>query len=134
MGPAGIRSWATLIARQHEKALLATTMAKIRSMPAREGSRGRTISVAQERIPAGPTHALLEDLRRRGFGPVWVARELDYGTSVFHLSGAARRVAEAVADLHARVGDLTAPDAGRNRRVPLLRELLAARGDGQRAG
>jgi hypothetical protein len=113
-------------------------MAKIRSMPAREGSRGRTISVAQERIPAGPTHALLEDLRRRGFGPVWVARELDYGTSVFHLSGAGRRVtrrvAEAVADLHARAGDLTVPDASRNRRVPPLRELLAARGDGQRAG
>ena len=43
-----------------------------------------------------------------------------------------RRVAEAVADLHARVGDLTAQEVGRNRRVPPLRELLAAR-DEQRA-
>ena len=106
-------------------------MTKIRSMPTRQGSRGRSVTVAQERIPAEPTHALLEDLRRRGFGPVWVARELDYGTSVFHLSGTGRRitrrVAEAVADLHARVGDLTAPEVGRNRRVPPLRELLAAR-------
>ena len=127
---------ADLIARQHERALLATTMTKIRSMPTRQGSRGRSVTVAQERIPAEPTHALLEDLRRRGFGPAWVARELDYGTSVFHLSGTGRqitrRVAEAVADLHARVGDLTAPEVGRNRRVPPLRDLLAAR-DEQRA-
>ncbi len=118
-----------LIARQHEKALLATTMARIRAMPTRTGSRGRTVTVSQERVGAAPTHALLADLRARGFGPVWVARELDYGTSVFHLSGAGqtitRRVAEAVEDLYRRVGNLTAPPGGHNRHVPPLIELLS---------
>ena len=117
-----------LIARQHERALLATTMARINAMPTRTGSRGRTVTVNQQRVDAAATHALLDDLRDRGFGPTWVARELDYGTSVFHLSGAGqtitRRVAEAVEDLHRRVGGLTAPRGGYNRRVPPLKDLL----------
>jgi hypothetical protein len=125
-----------VIARQHEKALRATTIAKINAMPTRAGSRGRTVTVGLERIDAAPTLAQLQDLRDRGFGPTWVARELDYGTSVFHLSGnggrtISRRVAEAVEDLHRRVGNLTAPPRTRTRRLPPLNDLLAQQ---QRAG
>jgi Type III restriction enzyme, res subunit/Helicase associated domain/Helicase conserved C-terminal domain len=118
-----------LIGRQHDKALRAVTLAAVRAMPARTGSRGREVSAGTERIDAGPTIALLQDLRDRGFGPAWVARELDYATHVFHLSGnrarISRRVAGAVRDLHQRTGDLKAPPRQARRALPPLSELLA---------
>ena len=119
-----------LVARQHDKAIRAVTMDTIRAMPARTGSRGRAVTVDMECIDAQPTVALLQDLRDRGFGPCWVARELDYATSVFHLTGrrsskVRRRVADAVAALHQRTGDLHAPPRQASKAVPPLEELLA---------
>jgi hypothetical protein len=119
-----------LIARQHDGLIRATTLKMVDQARTRTGSRGRLASVGGERIPIGPTRELLADLAARGFGASWVTRELGYATTNFLGPDSAqvtRRVAERVAALHARVGDLVAPRAYRNQRVPRLAELLRAR-------
>ncbi len=119
-----------LIAAQHDAALRAITIAMVASAPARTGSRGRAVTIGGERIPIGPTKALLADLASRGFGASWVTRELGYATTQFLGPDSAmvtRRVAGQVADLHARVGDLAAPKTYRNQKVPRLAQLQRSR-------
>jgi superfamily II DNA or RNA helicase len=121
---------ADVIARQHDAAIDAVTIDMVRSMPARTGSRGRTVSVGGERVPAAPTRARIADLQARGFGMSWITRELGYATTQFlgpDSSLVTRRVADQVADLHARTGNLTAPPHGRNQKVPRLAELQRSR-------
>jgi superfamily II DNA or RNA helicase len=116
-----------LIAARYEALLRAIDIDRVRAAPARTGSRGRTVTIGGERIPIGPTKALLADLHSRGFGATWVARELGYATTQFLGADSGmvtRRVADRVAGLHARVGDLTAPTAYRNQKVPRLAQLL----------
>lgn len=115
---------ATHVERDHAAALLALTLEQvITAGGSAAGSRGRPISENQQRIPAGPTWVLLDDLRARGFGPGWVCRELGYASAstVFGRVLITRRVADRIADLHARTGDLTAP----HRSPPRLADLQA---------
>lgn len=117
-----------IIAAAHDLALRAVTAEMLRSAPTRTGSRGRTVTRAADRVPAGPTRELLADLASRGFGPNWVARELGYATLQFAGPGAltvTRRIADQVQDLHARTGNLIAPRAYRNQKIPSLARLLA---------
>ncbi|HEX6524656.1 MAG TPA: hypothetical protein VF070_32325 [Streptosporangiaceae bacterium] len=117
-----------IIARQHDAAIAAVTIEMIRSLPTRTGSRGRTMSVGGERVPIGPTKALTTDQQSRGFGTSWITRELGYTTTQFlgpDPGMVTRRVAEQVAGLHARTGDLTAKTR-RTLNIPPLAELLAA--------
>jgi hypothetical protein len=123
-----------IIARQHDAAIGAITIDMVKSVPTRDGSRGRAVSIGGERVPIGPAKAQIADLQRRGFGMSWITRELGYATTQFlgpDNSMVTRRIAEKVADLHARVGDLAAPPHGRNQKVPRLAELLAASGKQQ---
>jgi superfamily II DNA or RNA helicase len=127
-----------LIGERHDRLLRAVTVEMIRTAPnTRTGSRGRAVSKGGERIPAGPTRALLEDLKARGFGSTWVARELGYATSQFSLGSdsgmVTRRVADQVAALHSRVGHLMMQRSRRNEKVPRLAELLNSPGS-RRAG
>lgn len=113
------------ISARHEAAVLAVTPAMCASVPTRVGSRGRVRAASSEQVPAAPTRRLLEDLASRGFGPAWVARELGYDRKVqIGHDKVLRRMAEAVADLHARVGDLVAPPTSGRRMPPPLAELL----------
>jgi hypothetical protein len=122
---------AQVIAAEHADALLAVTIDTLQSAGRlRAGSRGRTVTVGAERIPIEPTRRQLADLKRRGFGINWVARELGYATTEIitpHQRTVTRRVAEQVADLHGRVGDLIAPKAYATQKVPPLNELLRIR-------
>ena len=120
-----------VIAAKHADALLAVTIDTLQSAGrTRVGSRGRTATVGAERIPVEPTRRQLDDLKRRGFGANWVARELGYSTTEIitpHQRTVTRRVAEQVADLHDRAGDLIAPKAYATQKVPPLDELLQIR-------
>ncbi len=122
---------AEVIAAKHAGALLAVTIDTLQSAGrTRAGSRGRTATVGGERIPIEPTRRLMADLKRRGFGANWVARELGYATTEIitpHQAMVTRRVAEQVASLHGRVGDLVAPKAYATQKVPPLDELLRIR-------
>lgn len=114
------------VERSHEELLLQVTAEMCETAAStRVGSRGRLTSIDNERIPAGPTWEILNDLASRGFGNNWVARELGYaGGLQLRRDTVTRRIAEQVAALAERVGDLRSP-VGRNRRVPPLAELLA---------
>jgi superfamily II DNA or RNA helicase len=115
----------TALERTHDQAIRALTVEDCQAVDDRVGSRGRLVTSANERIPAGPTWQLLDDLDRRGFGPHWVARELGYTNGMqIGRQVVSRRVADQVQALHTRVGDLTYPRVG-NRRVPALADLLA---------
>jgi superfamily II DNA or RNA helicase len=119
-----------LIAARHDRLLRAITIQMVQSAPTRTGSRGRAVTIGGERVPIGPTKVLLADFASRGFGASWVTRELGYATTQFlgpDSGMVTRRVADQVADLHARVGDLTAPRAYRNQKVPRLAQLLRSR-------
>jgi superfamily II DNA or RNA helicase len=122
---------AEVIAAKHAGALMAVTMDTLQSAGrTRAGSRGRAATVGAERIPVEPTRRLLADLKRRGFGANWVARELGYATTEIitpHQWTVTRRVADQVAGLHDCVGDLIAPKAYRTQKVPPLDELLRIR-------
>jgi hypothetical protein len=117
--------WRTL-SREHEQAILAVTAAQCQTAAtSRVGSRGRAVAADTEQIDARPTWAILDDLKSRGFGMLWVSRELGYiGGMQIRRDVISCRVAEQVAALAARVGDLTYPRIG-NRRVPPLADLLA---------
>lgn len=125
----GTGQWET-IRREQEAAILATTAEMCTGVDDRVGSRGRSTTTANELVAVGPTLRLLERLAERGFGRSWVSRELGYAGSL-QLGDrvVTRRLAAAVADLAERVGDLRAPELPRNRTVPPLEELLAARED-----
>jgi superfamily II DNA or RNA helicase len=125
------------IARQHDAAIRVITVDMVKSAPTRAGSRGRAVSIGGERIPIGPTKTLIADLQSRGFGMSWITRELGYATTQFlgpDSSMVTRRVADQVADLHTRVGDLVAPARGPTQKVPRLAALLAACRQRQLAG
>lgn len=121
------------IEREHRRRLLAVTPPMCSRAENRSGSRGRTVTAANEQIPSGPTFDRLTDLRSRGFGPAWVARELGYARKLqLSRNGTIiRRNADAIADLYERVGDLRMPPLGRSVPKPRLAQLLAAR---ERAG
>lgn len=115
------------IRREHEAALLAVTARMCAALDDREGSRGRTTTTANELVDAGPTHELLTDLAGRGFGHMWVSRELGYTGGMQSGRGemVSRRIAEAVAELHGRVGDRTAPPVRGRTSPPPLAEIIA---------
>lgn len=118
---------ADTVSREHEAALLAVTPGMCTALADLDGSRGRTISSANEMVDAAPTRALLDDLHDRGFGHMWVARELGYvGTMQVGREAVSRRIASAVKDLHERVGGRRAPAMKGRRSPPRLTELLAA--------
>lgn len=127
-----------LIGVRHDRLLRAVTIEMIKSAPTRAGSRGREISIGGQRVAAGPSRALLEDLKERGFGSTWICRELGYATTQFHLGSdsgmVTRRVADQVAALHARVGDLRVDRSRRTQRIPRLAELLLNAPRERRAG
>lgn len=117
------------IERRHEAAVLAVTAAMCATVPTRVRSRGRTALASNAKVDAAPTRALLADLAARGFGPQWVARELGYQRHIqISNQRVLRRTADAVAELHAKVGDLTAPPQRVRRTAPPLAELLIGRG------
>ncbi|WP_053065355.1 DEAD/DEAH box helicase [Micromonospora sp. RV43] len=113
--------------RNHEELLLQVTAEMCQAADNVVGSRGRLISSENERIPSGPTWEILDDLAARGFGNAWVSRELGYTGSlqIRRNTPVSRRIADQIADLAKRVGDLRAPAVGRTRKVPPLDELLA---------
>lgn len=114
--------------RSHRDQLLVTSVEACQAEQAAEGSRGRSISPANERIDSAPTWVLLDDLAERGFGMHWVSKELGYvgGIQVSRDRRVLRRVYEAIRDLYRRVEDRTMPDLPRNVRRPSLDELIAA--------
>ncbi|MFV2172289.1 Helicase associated domain protein [Actinomadura sp. LOL_016] len=117
------------IERRHDTAIMAVTAAMCATVPTRVRSRGRAALASNAKVDAAPTHALLDDLAARGFGPAWVARELGYQRRVqIGRDRVLRRTAEAVAGLHTRVGDLVAPPSTTRRMPPPLAELLVAEG------
>src|SRR3546814_3965778 len=74
--------------RAHRDQLLETSVEACQAEQSGEGSRGRSISPANERIDSAPTWVLLDDLAERGFGIHWVSKELGYagGRSEEHTS------------------------------------------------
>ena len=115
-----------VIGRRHDAMIRAVTPEMVLAAPVSTGSRGRAVTPGGQRIPAAPTRALLADLKGRGFGTSWVCRELGYATTQFigpDSSQVTRRVADQVADLHARCEGLTAPPHAPTARVPSLAEL-----------
>lgn len=119
----------TEIESHHETAILAVTAAMCETVPTRIRSRGRAALASSAKVDAAPTRALLADLAARGFGPQWVARELGYQRHVqVGQERVLRRTADAVAELHAKVGDLVAPPSRERKTAPPLTELLVTRG------
>ena len=116
------------VSRAHTVALLNTTAADVLALFDTMGSRGRLVMSAEEPVDAGPTLALLEDLASRGWNQRWIARELGYGQLAVKINRrtVTRRIAEAIAELHDRVGPRVAPNAGSRRRPPPLHDVLAA--------
>lgn len=115
------------IRREHEAGLLATTTDMCAALDDRDGSRGRSTTTANEVVDAGPTHKILDDLEKRGFRHMWIARELGYaGGMQIRRDIITRRIADAVADLAERIGDLRAPQLPRRQAIPPLVELLRA--------
>lgn len=112
--------------RDHADALLALTVEDIHAARTSAGSRGRLVSDLTARVDPEPTFKLLDDLAERGFGITWVGRELGYaGAPQLHRDGKIQaRLATAVEDLYARVGDLAMPPLAKRERRPSLRELL----------
>jgi superfamily II DNA or RNA helicase len=98
------------IRTEHEAAILALTAADCEAVHNVTGSRGRLIAADNQRIDARPT---------------WEILELGYqrGLQIRH-DVVTRRIADAVAHLAERVGNLTAPPHSRNGYVPPLTELL----------
>jgi superfamily II DNA or RNA helicase len=120
--------WAQ-IERSHEQVLLQVTAEMCAAVSNVVGSRGRMIAADNKKIDAAATFALLDDLSARGFGLRWVSDELGYvaGLQLNRRTGMVRRrIADQVADLHARVGGLRSPVTGRNKKVPPLGELRSA--------
>lgn len=116
--------------RRHEELLLQVTVEMCEAVSDQVGSRGRLISSVNERIPSGPTWEILDDLAERGFGNAWVSRELGYANAlqIKRDKPVTRRIANQIADLARRVGDLRAPVGGRTRKVPPLADLLREKG------
>ncbi|WUE13465.1 Helicase associated domain protein (plasmid) [Nonomuraea sp. NBC_00507] len=111
--------------RSYADSLLATTLDMCTARMSQAGSRGRTTNPDNERIDIQPTLTLLDDLASRGFNRMWVARELGYaGGLQLNKHVITRRLANAIAALHTRVGDLRVPGPRRNHRIPPLAELL----------
>jgi hypothetical protein len=89
------------------------------------GARGRVITAAGERVDASATWLILNDLRRRGFGPAWVAGELGYRSGLqVGRRRVTRRLAGQIEALAARVGSLSCRAGAR--RPPTVSELIAA--------
>lgn len=111
--------------REHERRLLAVTPAQVAQAQDKVGSRGRMKSTHNELIDSAPTWKRLDDLRSRGFGMLWVSRELGYAGSLQIKRGrpVSRRIADVVSDLYDRVGDLTMPRLPRSARRPSLADL-----------
>lgn len=114
--------------RNHRDQLLLTSVEACQAQESADGSRGRSISPANERIDPAPTWVLLDDLAERGFGMHWVSKELGYagGIQISRERRVLRRVHDAIRDLYRRVEDRTMPDLPRNVRRPSLDELIAA--------
>ena len=105
---------------EHEVRLLATTATMCLSNLS-TGSRGRAVQRASQKVDAAPTWALIHDLQSRGFTTGWIARELGYQSSLqLAPETVTQRVAEQIANLHTKVGALTAPNT---RELPSLAQL-----------
>lgn len=118
------------IERAHAHALLQLTVEQLLAARGVEGSRGRMVSELTSRIDSGPTFDLLEDLRSRGFGPSWVGRELGYAGAPQLRRGrlVQARIANAIQELHDRVGDLQMPKLPASAPRPTLAQLLEEEG------
>jgi superfamily II DNA or RNA helicase len=116
-----------VVTRETEARLLAVTPAMCAAASGKVGSRGRLVSAENEKIDAAPTRAILDDLAERGFGTLWVSRELGYvGGLQVGRDVVTRRIAAAIADLSRRVGDLRYERTRANQKSPPpLRDLLA---------
>lgn len=115
---------AAAIAPGHHQALLALTVEACLNAPTRPGTRGRVSTLGYELVDAAPTWAIINDLGERGFGPLWIARELGYaGGMQLGRDRIQRRIADAMAALAARVGDRRAPALAHNQTVPPLSDL-----------
>jgi superfamily II DNA or RNA helicase len=114
------------VEREHAMRLQAVGLSMCLAAQNKTGSRGRLISTANERVDPAPTWQLLDDLRERGFGITWVSRELGYvgGLQITRSRRLSRRIADAVAALHAEVGDLVMPPLSKSDPKPTLAELL----------
>ncbi len=85
---------------------------------------------SRDLLPAAPTLALVDSLVRRGFPKSWISRELGGDGRALQIgkTGGAtvrRETAEAVAALHAAVGQRVAPPRQRRASLPTLAELRA---------
>lgn len=116
------------IARTQHDAVLTVTPDSVLALFDTLGSRGRLVMSSEQLIDAEPTRKLIADLIDRGFDNRWICRELGYRQVAVKMQdkGVARRIADQVADLHARVGARHAPPHPRNSRLPSLAELEAA--------
>ncbi|MCX5046688.1 Helicase associated domain protein [Aldersonia sp. NBC_00410] len=81
-------------------------------------------------VDAGPTWVLLDDMIGRGWPKSWIAHELGHGTGLQMSHGQVTAGnATRVAELAARLGDLTPPPRSGRRATPPLNEILAALGE-----
>ena len=84
----------------------------------------RAASAPGTRVPAGPTWAILDDLRSRGWPASWLARELGLGTSLqLSRSEVTARNAELVQDLAAVIGSHRPPPRRCRQPLPALMDL-----------
>lgn len=115
---------AVAITPDHHRALLALTVEACLSAPTRAGTRGRVAALGNDLVDAAPMWAIIDDLVGRGFGMLWISRELGYANGMqFRKDRVQRRIADALADLATRVGDRRAPALSRNRTIPPLADL-----------
>lgn len=115
------------VSAAHDAAIRACTVQAALSHLTASGTRGRAVAPANQRIDAGPTWDLVEDLRERGFSLGWIGRELGYSRALqLDPDRVTRRVADQVRALHEQVGDLVMPDVVDNRQRPRLTQLRAA--------
>lgn len=81
-------------------------------------------------LPAEPTLALVDDLVQRGWPKAWISREIGTGGRALQIgqtgSQVRRESAEAIAALHAAVGNRTPPRRRSRSALPTLAQILAA--------
>lgn len=115
------------VTARESAALTALTAQQVLALYDTVGARGRLVMSCEQQVDAAPTVQLMKDLVDRGWTPRWIARELGYRQFNVKISGSTitQRMADQIAQLHARVGPRRAPVTHRNAHLARLEHLEA---------